>query len=111
MALSAKSEWSKENNQHNFVELLAFYRHQLLPVNPSSIAAVKDAATYDTSKVATKPPTKYYCHLHGSNNTHNGAECKKMGSPNFTMKGKTVTQAMIDNRVPGKVVDGVAGKK
>ena len=28
-------------------------------------------------------------------------------------KGKTVTQAMIDNRVPGKVVDvdGVAGKK
>ena len=34
-----------------------------------------------------------------------------MGSPNFTMKGKTVTQAMIDNRVPGKVVDGVAGKK
>ena len=235
MALSAKSEWSKENNQHNFVELLAFYRHQLLPVNPSSIAAVKDAATYDTSisfdenmanyteiisalqpyelvteyqkleklkdmtnhlptvkralnnyyllhnkiekqslngairhisremknnpaeatnttinsismqtnedlmeissqvmlnqesqeaeinqlkarinelaKVATKPPTKYYCHLHGSNNTHNGAECKKMGSPNFTMKGKMVTQAMIDNRVPGKVVDGVAGKK
>ena len=48
VALSAKSEWSKENNQHNFVELLAFYRHQLLPVNPSSIAAVKDAATYDT---------------------------------------------------------------
>ena len=41
----------------------------------------------------------------------NGAECKKMGSPNFTMKGKTVTQAMIDSRVPGKVVDGVAGKK
>ena len=50
VALSAKSEWSKENNQHNFVELLAFYRHQLLPVNPSSIAAVKDAATYDTCK-------------------------------------------------------------
>ena len=65
----------------------------------------------ELAKVATKPPTKYYCHLHGSNNTHNGAECKKMGSPNFTMKGKTVTQAMIDNRVPGKVVDGVAGKK
>ena len=57
-----------------------------------------------------KPPTTKYCHLHGSNNTHDGTECKKMGSTGFTMKGKAVTQAMINNRVPGAVVDGVAGK-
>jgi hypothetical protein len=29
--------------------------------------------------------TMKYCHLHGSNNTHNGTVCKKMGSPGFTM--------------------------
>jgi hypothetical protein len=34
-----------------------------------------------------------------------------MGSPGFTILGKAITQAMINNRVPGKVVDGVTGKK
>ena len=63
------------------------------------------APTPSAPRVTTK-----YCHLHGSNNTHNGTECKKMGSTGFTMKGKAVTQAMINNRVPGAVVDGVAGK-
>lgn len=58
------------------------------------------------SKATTK-----YCHLHGPNNSHNGTECKKMGSPGFTISGKAITQAMINNRVPGKVVDGVTGKK
>ena len=55
--------------------------------------------------------TSKYCHLHGPNNSHNGTECKKMGSPGFTILGKAITQAMINNRVPGKVVDGVTGKK
>jgi len=63
------------------------------------------APTPSAPRVTTK-----YCHLHGSNNTHDGTECKKMGSTGFTMKGKAVTQAMINNRVPGAVVDGVAGK-
>jgi hypothetical protein len=54
--------------------------------------------------------TTKYCHLHGSNNTHDGTECKKMGSPGFMIKGKAVTQAMIGNRVPGAVVEGVKGK-
>ena len=63
------------------------------------------APTPSAPRVTTK-----YCHLHGSNNTHDGTECKKMGSTGFTMKGKAVTQAMINNRVPGAMVDGVAGK-
>ena len=54
--------------------------------------------------------TTKYCHLHGSNNTHDGRECKKMGSPGFMINGKAVTQAMIGNRVPGAVVEGVKGK-
>ena len=237
--LSASSEWAKENNQHTFIELLAYYRNYVLAVNPTNIKAIKAAASiYDRSKsfdenaatfvlrvsaiqpydVTTqyqkiellktlfngmpmqqrafdhycqatpkfnkqtlegaikfmsrelknnssdhfeqalstnsiqheemmemnamliqnqalqearinqltaamnvntaamasvprpKPPTTKYCHLHGSNNTHDGTECKKMGSTGFTMKGKAVTQAMINNRVPGAVVDGVAGK-
>ena len=70
---------------------------------------VNTAATASTPR-GPKPPTTKYCHLHGSNNTHDGTECKKMGSTGFTMKGKAVTQAMINNRVPGAVVDGVAGK-
>ena len=238
--LSASSEWAKENNQHTFIELLAYYRNNVLAVNPTNIKAIKAAASaYDRSSsfdenaatlvlhisamqphdVTTqyqkiellktlingmpmhqrafehycqatpkfnkqtlegaikymsrelknnssdlfeqdsstnsmlheevmeinnqlmqvqamqearinqlqaamnvntaamasiprgpKPPTTKYCHLHGSNNTHDGTECKKMGSTGFTMKGKAVTQAMINNRVPGAVVDGVAGK-
>ena len=61
-------------------------------------------------KLPTPRVTTKYCHLHGSNNTHDGTECKKMGSPGFTIKGKAVTQAMIGNRVPGAEVDGVKGK-
>ena len=63
------------------------------------------APTPSAPRVTTK-----YCHLHGSNNTHDGTECKKMGSPGFTIKGKAVSQAMIGNRVPGAVVEGVKGK-
>ena len=63
------------------------------------------APTPSAPRVTTK-----YCHLHGSNNTHDGTECKKMGSPGFMIKGKAVTQAMIGNRVPGAVVEGVKGK-
>ena len=63
------------------------------------------APTPSAPRVTTK-----YCHLHGSNNTHDGTECKKMGRPGFMIKGKAVTQAMIGNRVPGAVVEGVKGK-
>ena len=63
------------------------------------------APTPSAPRVTTK-----YCHLHGLNNTHDGTECKKMGSPGFMIKGKAVTQAMIGNRVPGAVVEGVKGK-
>ena len=63
------------------------------------------APTPSAPRVTTK-----YCHLHGSNNTHDGTECKKMGSPGFMIKGKAVSQAMIGNRVPGAVVEGVKGK-
>ena len=238
--LSTSSDWAVENNQHTFIELLAYYRNNVLAVNPTNIKAIKAAAsTYDRASsfdenaatlalhisamqphdVTTqyqkiellkmlingmpmqqrafehycqanpkfnkqslegaikymsrelknnssdpveqasstnsmlheevmelnamliqnqalqdarinqlqaamnvnsaamasiprgpKPPTTKYCHLHGSNNTHDGTECKKMGSAGFTMKGKAVTQAMINNRVSGAVVDGVAGK-
>ena len=31
------------------VELLAYYRHEVLSINPSSITAVKAAAKYDAS--------------------------------------------------------------
>jgi len=41
------------------------------------------APTPSAPRVTTK-----YCHLHGSNNTHDGTECKKMGSPGFMIKGK-----------------------
>ena len=69
------------------------------------------AAMNEITKAPMPPkPTTKYCHLHRSNNPHNGTECKKMGSPGFTVKGKAVTQAMINNRVPGRVVDGVAGR-
>ena len=56
------------------------------------------AAMNEIAKAPMPPkPTTKYCHLHGSNNTHNGTECKKIGSPGFTVKGKAVTQAMINN--------------
>jgi hypothetical protein len=232
--LSEKSEWTKANGRHTFIELLAFYRNQVLAINPSNIQAIKKiVSTYDEgvsfeenaanlmvgiaalqphdvttsyqklellkamikgqetllsafnhytqattkfSKQTVKDAIKYiarevssnpadfgnssninnviseelmevnsrliqnqvhqeaminqlmatvnamsastphksttkYCHLHGPNNSHNGTECKKMGSPGFTILGKAITQAMINNRVPGKVVDGVTGKK
>ena len=240
--LSASSEWAKENGQHTFIELLAYYRNYVLAANPVNLKAIKDnAVIYDRTKsfeeigatflghvAAMQPydvttqyqklellktlingmtaqqrafdhycqanpkftkqtlegaikfiarelknnssdhieqassinnmahedmielnnhliqnqaiqgaqinqltaamnvntataaaiprrpnpprPTTKYCHLHGSNNTHNGTECKKMASPGFTMKGKAVTQAMINNGVPGAMVDGVAGR-
>ena len=48
--LSASSEWAKENNQHTFIELLAYYRNNVLAVNPTNIKAIKAAAsTYDRS--------------------------------------------------------------
>ena len=70
-------------------------------------------ATVNAMSSAPTPhkSTTKCCRLHGPNNSHNGAECKKMGSPGFTILGKAITQAMINNRVPGKVVDGVTGKK
>lgn len=233
--LSEKSEWSRKNGQHTFIELLAYYRNHILAPNPGNIKAIKETvSTYDTqvsfeenavnlmvgisalqphdvvteyqkmellklmiqgqpsiqqafnhycqanpkfskqsikeaikymtrelsnnptdqvdissinsvmqdemmeintqliqnqaaqeakinqlmatvnamSSVTTPPkPTTKYCHLHGPNNSHNGTECKKMGSPGFTISGKAITQGMINNRIPGKVVDGVTGKK
>ena len=39
--LSASSEWAKENNQHTFIELLAYYRNNVLAVNPTNIKAIK----------------------------------------------------------------------
>lgn len=33
VSLSAKSEWSKKNAQHTFIELLAYYRNYLLAPN------------------------------------------------------------------------------
>ena len=48
--LSASSEWAKENNQHTFIELLAYYRNNVLAVNPTNIKAIKAAASvYDRS--------------------------------------------------------------
>jgi uncharacterized protein (DUF2267 family) len=79
-------------------------------INQLQAAMNANTATSASIPRGPKPPTTKYCHLHGSNNTHDGTECKKMGSTGFTMKGKAVTQAMINNRVPGAVVDGVAGK-
>ena len=71
----------------------------------AAVNSMTVASTTATPRVTTK-----YCHLHGSNNTHDGTECKKMGSSGFTIKGRAVTQAMIGNRVPGAMVDGVKGK-
>ena len=42
--LSASSEWAKENNQHTFIELLAYYRNYVLAVNPTNIKAIKAAS-------------------------------------------------------------------
>jgi LPS O-antigen subunit length determinant protein (WzzB/FepE family) len=88
---------------------------QVQAMQEARINQLQAAMNVNTAAMASiprgpKPPTTKYCHLHGSNNTHDGTECKKMGSTGFTMKGKAVTQAMINNRVPGAVVDGVAGK-
>ena len=44
--LSASSEWAKENNQHTFVELLAYYRNYVLAVNPTNIKAIKASSLY-----------------------------------------------------------------
>ena len=78
----------------------------------NQLQAAMNANTATTASIprGPKPPTTKYCHLHGSNTTHDGTECKKMGSPGFMIKGKAVTQAMIGNRVPGAVVEGVKGK-
>ena len=40
VASSEKSEWSKKSNdnEHAFVEPLAFYRREVLSINPSCIA-------------------------------------------------------------------------
>jgi hypothetical protein len=90
---------------------------QNLAIQEARINQLATAMNTNTATVAAIPgrpnppcPTTKYCHLHGSNNTHDGTECKKMGSPGFTMKGKAVTQAMINNGVPGAMVDGVAGR-
>ena len=46
--LSAKSEWSKQNAQHTFIELLAYYRNYILAPNPGNIKAIKQTvSTYD----------------------------------------------------------------
>ena len=34
--LSEKSEWTKENGRHTFIELLAFYRNHVLAPNPGN---------------------------------------------------------------------------
>ena len=70
-------------------------------------------ATVNAMSSAPTPPksTTKHCRLHGPSNSHNGAECKKMGSPGFTILGKATTQAMINDRAPGEVVDGATGKK
>ena len=216
--LSEKSEWTKVNGQHTFIELLAYYRYHILAPNPGNIQAIKQAvSTYDgqisfeenaanlmvgiealqphdvvtqyqkmellkttiqgqpslllafnhycqavpkfnkqtikeaikyiTREISSNPadnanvssinnmmqdemmeintqliqnqaaqeaminqlmakvnamssaptppkPTTKYCHLHGPNNSHNGSECKKMGSPGFMISGKATTQAI-----------------
>ena len=90
---------------------------QNLAIQEARINQLATTMNTNNAAVAATPgrpnpprPTTKYCHLHGSNNTHDGTECKKMGSPGFTMKGKAVTQAMINNGVPGAMVDGVAGR-
>ena len=75
------------------------------------LGTLRRAAVNAMSASTPHKSTTKRCRLHGPNNSHNGAECKKMGSPGFTILGKAITQAMINNRVPGKVVDGVTGKK
>ena len=46
--LSEKSEWTKENGQHTFIELLAFYRNHILAPNPGILMAIKQTlSTYD----------------------------------------------------------------
>lgn len=46
--LSEKSEWTKENKQHTFIELLAFYRSHILAPNPGNIKAIKQIVSmYD----------------------------------------------------------------
>ena len=46
--LSEKSEWTKVNGQHTFIELLAYYRYHILAPNPGNIQAIKQAvSTYD----------------------------------------------------------------
>ena len=89
--------------------------HQLMQVQANQEARINQLIAAMAANSNAPPPaaprvTTKYCHFHGSNNTHNGAECKKMGSPGFTIKGTAVTPSMIANRVPGAVVDGVTGK-
>ena len=89
--------------------------HQLMQVQANQEARINQLIAAMAANSNAPPPaaprvTTKYCHFHGSNNTHNGTECKKMGSPGFTIKGTAVTPSMIANRVPGAVVDGVTGK-
>ena len=47
---TATAEQRDELEFHErLVELLAYYRHEVLSINPSSITAVKAAAKYDAS--------------------------------------------------------------
>ena len=104
---------SSTNNMRH--EELMEVNGQLLQVQAMQEARINQLmAAVNMMPIAPTPSaprvTTKYCHLHGSNNTHDGTECKKMGSPGFTIKGKAVSQAMIGNRVPGAVVEGVKGK-
>lgn len=121
---SISRELRNNPNEHvDQVSSISSIRHEeLMEVNGQllQVQAMQEArinqltAAMNAMPTVPKPPTPRvttkYCHLHGSNNTHDGTECKKMGSPGFTIKGKAVTQAMIGNRVPGAEVDGVKGK-
>ena len=62
--LSASSEWAKENNQHTFIELLAYYRNNVLAVNPTNIKAIKAAAsTYDRSLSFDENAANFVLHV------------------------------------------------
>ena len=114
-------ELSSNPMDQNEVSINSLMQEEMMEINAQLIqnqAAQEQminqlTATVNAMTREPTPPkaTTKYCHLHGPNNTHNGTECKKMGSPGFTISGKAITQAMINNRVPGKMVDGVTGKK
>ena len=69
------------------------YKHQALqknrqkrPGNGKDINARKSKTSKDSSAGAAKAECKFYCHVHGAQNSHSSAQCKVMENQpqNFT---------------------------